>query len=491
MNKFSETGQARVALRFRRTDNPSPITITRLFDGKETRVSVETSGIVSRGPEAEGRLIELIWSEAAAAASPADSLATVLARSVYLQQDLVRQFIDSVTDQERFTAVSELVGAGRVTDLQVELERAKTAWTRATNSRAAELQPLRTRLLTMDARLTELRSRPLVSGGGLNEEAWNAWWVQLRIAGLSVKPVPMASREAAGTIDAAIKQLDAVRRAAERRQQLLDALNRDLGATVAAPPPDPAPLRDKVALLRHQIQTTRTSIAAEQARVTEVRRSHADLHEKSEQLRALAMLALKNLGKRCPICDQEYDVDTTRLRLQSIATAASTSSTPPRIPDTLPELLVTRATQENELSVSELELRTTDQAARDHEAIELDVEKRLTELNIKPRVAADRASAVSAASVETLREVEALSAAQKTGETFALRLSQADDPATMQELHREILTTRERLQEEEKEHMRRAATGEQAQRVIEALREAASRVVTERVKQIEPLLSDI
>jgi hypothetical protein len=37
----------------------------------------------------------------------------------------------------------------------------------------------------------------------------------------------------------------------------------------------------------------------------------------------------------------------------------------------------------------------------------------------------------------------------------------------------------------------RAATGDQAQRVIEALREAASRVVTERVKEIEPLLSDI
>lgn len=491
VNKFSETGQARVVLRLRRIDNPSPITITRIFDGKEMRVSVDISGIVSRGPEAEGSLIKLIWSEAAAAASPADSLATVLARSVYLQQDLVRQFIDSVTDEQRFTAVSELVGAGRVTDLQGELERAKAAWTRATNSRAAELLPLGSRLSTMDSRLAELQSRSVVSDGGLNEEAWNAWWVQLQVAGLNVKPVPMASREAPGTIDAAIKQLDAVRRAAERRQQLLDALNRDLGAIVAGPPPNPAPLRDKVAFLRDQIQETRTRVAAEQARVAEVRRSQADLQEKSEQLRALAALALKHLEKRCPICDQEYDVDATRLRLQSIATAGSSSSMPPPVPDTLPELLVTLATQETELSASELELRTTDQAARDHEAIELDVEKRLTELNLKPPIATDRAASVSAASVETLREVETLAAAQKTGETFALWLSQAGDPATMQELEREISTTREKLQEEDKEHVRRGATGEQAQRVIEALREAASRVVTERVKEIEPLLSDI
>ncbi len=81
--------------------------------------------------------------------------------------------------------------------------------------------------------------------------------------------------------------------------------------------------------------------------------------------------------------------------------------------------------------------------------------------------------------------------AQQNGEAFALRLSQAGDQATIQELQREIEATRAKLQEEDKELARRAATGEEAQRVIEALREAALRVVTERVKEIEPLLNDI
>ena len=38
---------------------------------------------------------------------------------------------------------------------------------------------------------------------------------------------------------------------------------------------------------------------------------------------------------------------------------------------------------------------------------------------------------------------------------------------------------------------RRADTGRQAQSLIEVLREAASRVVTERIEEIGPLLSDI
>jgi chromosome segregation ATPase len=102
--------------------------------------------------------------------------------------------------------------------------------------------------------------------------------------GLKVSPVPMASREAAGAIDAAIKQLDAVRRAAERRRQLLDALSGDLGSSAAKPKPDLALLRDKVAIGKQQIQETRGKLSAEQARSAEVRRQQADLKEQSEQL---------------------------------------------------------------------------------------------------------------------------------------------------------------------------------------------------------------
>jgi hypothetical protein len=59
---------------------------------------------------------------------------------------MIRQFIDAASPQERFAAVSELVGAGRVTELQDSLERSKKAWSTVTNQRQDELRPVRERL---------------------------------------------------------------------------------------------------------------------------------------------------------------------------------------------------------------------------------------------------------------------------------------------------------------------------------------------------------
>jgi DNA repair exonuclease SbcCD ATPase subunit len=490
--RFSEAGEARVVLRLSQTDGGSPLTITRIFDGKETRISLETTEEVLRGPAAEGRLIDLIWKEAATAASPGEALAAVLTRSVYLQQDLVREFIDSATQQERFAAVSELVGAGRVTDLQVELERAKKAWTTATNSRAAELQPLRSRLSTMESRLAELKARP-AEEDDLVESVWTSWWGQLRELGLKVSPAPMASREAAGAIDSAIKQIDSVRRAAERRHQLLDSLVEEVQTIAATPRPNLAPLRDAILARQQRTQEMRTKITSEQARVAEVRRLQAELKERSAQLQALAVLALKHLGDRCPVCEQEYDVDATRHRLEIVAAKgiAQTPSQPPTQEKTLSELLSTLASLEKELSTAELALRTAEQMTRNLDAAEVTLKTRLSEVGIDATSSVDQLASLREHATSTMRQVAALKEVQGTGEGLAARLSRFSDQATIRELQREVEANRTKLQQEDKELAQRAATGEQAQRIIEALREAASRVVTERVKEIEPLLGDI
>src|SRR5207247_3957924 len=127
VTRYSETGQARVALRLKDGPNGNVFAVTRSFDGKERRITFETSDGSYQGPSAEGKLIDLVWSDAAAASDPGEALASVLTRSIYLQQDMIRQFIDAASPQERFAAVSELVGAGRITELQDSLERSKKA----------------------------------------------------------------------------------------------------------------------------------------------------------------------------------------------------------------------------------------------------------------------------------------------------------------------------------------------------------------------------
>ncbi len=489
--KFSDTGQARVAVRLGGAGGSPPLTVTRVFDGTRTSVSVETPEGVLRGPEAEGRLIQRIWKEAAVAANPTDALATALTRSVYLQQDLVREFVESVTAQERFSAVSELVGAGRVTDLQGELERAKKAWSLATNSRASELEPLRGRLSTMESRLAELRARPMLADAGLDETRWSEWWARMQAMGLNVSAVSMTSREATAAIDNAIIVIDAARRAGERRVGTLDALAQELIGLATRILPDVAALRDKIDITQRRIHEIRIKVSAEQARVVEVRRLQSELNEKSQQLQVLATLALKHLGERCPVCDQDYNVDTTRRRLEQSLAGETLLPSSSSLPDALPELLESLAEQERQLSTAQLELRTAEQSIREGEAADRSVETRLTELGIAVAAPSERLRSVMAAAKATRLRLEGLVAAQRTGEEFALRLSHVGDRGAIQELLREIETMRLKLQREDGELEKRRATGEQAQRVIEGLREAASRVVTERVKDMEPLLSDI
>ncbi len=109
---YSETGQARAVLRLMDQESNRGLTVTRSFDGKEPRFTLETPEGSFQGPSAEGRLIDLIWPDAASASDPREALASVLTRSVYLEQDLIRQFVEAATKEERFNAISELVGAG-------------------------------------------------------------------------------------------------------------------------------------------------------------------------------------------------------------------------------------------------------------------------------------------------------------------------------------------------------------------------------------------
>ncbi len=489
--RFVDSGQTRVVLRLGQADGSSMLTITRIFTGGGTKVSVETSDGVLRGPEAEGRLIQEVWKEAAVAANPAEALAMALTRSIYLQQDLVRDFIDSATAQERFSAVSELVGAGRVTELQSELERAKKAWSSGTNIRTGELQPLRGRLSTMESRLAELKARPLAGEAGLDESAWLGWWDKLIAMGLKVSAVSMSSRDAGGAISSAIEQLDAARRAAERRGAALDSVTQELQRIADTIRPNLVVLQGRVTTGQQRVKETQSKIAAEQARASEVRRLQSELKERSEQLQALASLALRHLGPKCPVCDQDYNVEGTRHRLELIASQSNMPVAAPSLPDTLPDLFVSLAAQEKELSAAELDLRTAGQAMQDIGAAEQTIQNRLAELGIVFKTPVERKPAIAAAATVNAEVIDDLAAAQRAGEAFALRLSQIGDKATMEELQREINAIRVKLQQEDGELTRRVATGEQAQRVIEALREAASRVVTERIREIEPLLSDI
>ena len=280
VSMYSETGQARVELHFR-DPTGRQFTVTRSCDGKETRLALKTPEGSYQGSSAEGRLIDLVWPDAAFTSDPREALAFVLTRSVYLQQDLIRQFVEAATDRERFTAVSELVGAGRVTELQGSLERAKKAWSTATNQRRDELGPLSDRVSVIEARLSELIRRGSQSLPMITSEAWGEWWQNLSTIGLKAVQVEPSSREAPAAIDTAIKQLEALRRSTERRLQTLDAIQTEVAGPLVRPTPEIPPLRDRVTTLQKELVDLKQVVTKEQARLAELRRQQAALEERT------------------------------------------------------------------------------------------------------------------------------------------------------------------------------------------------------------------
>ncbi len=489
LSMYSETGQARAALRFQDRNTGNRYAVTRSFDGKEKRITLETPSGSYQGPSAEGMLIDLVWPDAAAASDSSDALASVLTRSVYLQQDLLHHFIDAASPQERFAAVSELVGAGRVTELQASLERSKKAWTTVTHQRQDELRPSRERLAILDARLAELTERSSQASPPITSQDWNRWWLSLTQLSVKAVQVESGSRDAPSAISNAIKEIDAQRRVTERRLQALGAIQADIKGLASRPLSDVQPLRDNLANLRKEVEELKRVTTEEQARLAEQRRHQAELKEKDEQLKALADLALKHLGDHCPVCSQTYDRDATRRRLENLVSRGSGRAQATSLPDRLTELLNALTAKEKEVAAVELALRTAEQSLSAQQVAEQTLTKRLTELGIPADDNREPALGRAVAEAETL--TKRLSELQQIGESLALRLAQSSAAASIEELTREANTLRKDIATRDKSIAARIGTGDLAQSVIEALREAASAVVEERLREINPLLQKI
>src|SRR5207248_3322458 len=97
----------------------------------------------------------------------------------------------------------------------------------------------------------------------------------------------------------------------------------------------------------------------------------------------------------------------------------------------------------------------------------------------------EHAVADSASSTSHLMEL------QKSGEALALNLAHSSGLAALDELRFEAKSLQNDIEKREKEIAARNRTGERAQSVIEALREAGSAVVQERLRQIAPILQDV
>jgi DNA repair exonuclease SbcCD ATPase subunit len=295
----------------------------------------------------------------------------------------------------------------------------------------------------IEARMSELAARSSQAPLAITSEAWSQWWQGLSKLGLKAIQVEPASREAPAAIDGAIKELEALRRSTERRTQTLSAIKTEIAGLAKRPMPEIAALREKVIILRKQVEDSKRVASDEQARLADLRRQQAELKEKGEQLRALAVLALKHLAEYCPVCAQTYDKEATRLRLEAMAkggigdTQAGSGSS-----EKLSELLAAVAAKEKEVAAAEIALRSGEQAVSESQVVQQNISKRLSEIGIGANADDRRRAEVERAAGEADALLGRVAELQRIGEFLALRLAQSSAAAAIDELRREAETLR-------------------------------------------------
>jgi hypothetical protein len=487
VSMYSQTGQARVALTL--VDSDREITITRVYDGESQSLQATIGEEHFKETSAKARILELLWPDAASAKDGDESLSAALARSVYLQQDRLRDFLESATDQDRFNVISELVGAGRLTELQSQLESESRSWSRASTQLNKDMAPLVDRVENLKSQLESLRKSAAV-GSKFQASQWTTWWESCRSNGVSVPGLPTpTSADATSSLDKALRDIRALRDTGRRRRALIEFAIQ----IITQPPPKPESTIDelecKATDAPQRSSEAKAALKAAQERAAAIRKQQVEMREVREQHRALAQLAIKLLDLTCPVCQQNYDIEATRLRLQGIIESGDDAATITENVETIEEL----AAKEKDAVADETEAKRmlSDAAGllKQHDQWKHDCNENLSELGIP--LDGDPLGVLKDQLRECDSQDERLKRLMSEGETLSLNIAREAANARIHSTEADLRKAEAELATHRIETLKREKTSETTMLLIEQLRDARAKVAIDKLSEIEPLLQRI
>ena len=485
---FSDSGEARVEVTIV-SDNGRALVASRHSDGQSESLLLKEDNHEFRGVEAEYELLRRIWPEGLTAKESQEALRSAMERGVYLQQDVLTDFLTADTDQNRFNAISELIGTGRATELQVALESSRRAWSGATNRMISGMANMQERLSRLEDQLRGLSEAAPIQT--ISQDRWTTWWTQAKHLGVSDIHVPrIPSPHAHSAIDIAMGELRSIESSRERRGDRLRALAIEL-RELQPPASDLDALQREAEESSRALEAARKNLAEAAHNAEAIRRRQLALHSEQQELKILAEVALRHLGEQCPVCQQTYDTVSTRERLESILQANAHIADPLTSMPDLVELTNHVQIMEAKASADATALHN----AQRQEHLRAEIQERilggLTELAVNIPSEGDASRAIESALYENARELERLSAARMQGERLALSLVRSGQLSRRGEFDREVRTLKLRLQTMQNEIRARQDAGDQASKVIDALRDASSDLVGDVLSRLEPLLQRI
>ena len=483
---YSDTGGATVSVTF--FDGDEDLVVRRRFDGGRTSLNCRLGGRTLDQEEIRRRYGALIAFPGESATELAFANAT-MARSLYLQQDAMRDFVTADTDDSRFRVVADLCGLRRATDLQVTLQRERKAWTQATNKLRAEVR-------WRQQRVSELVERSSLFGATTQSEwqlssEWVKWWARLKTLGvmdMDATPEVSASDASAG-LERAIRALDARRLAAERRRTVLSETIRKAGMVADGSLEGEALLTVAVKEAQHAEEQVRRAFHAAEVRNSQVAEKRLREKVSADELCTLSELALRHLGERCPVCGQLHNKEKTEGLLRE-RMGGRVAALPP-LEDLAP--LLTQLTTAQQDTIRQMEaLREAE--AKNARTLQLRVElgEAAAELELESGLAVEQSKAeLERLQAEVVEQLQELSSIRTAGEDLSVAIARSREWAQRGEARGQLEAARKDVERREDVVVARERAGRVATTIIEEIREASLQIVEEELHRIEPLLQRI
>lgn len=289
----------------RKVANPGAERLAKL----DSTVVVEGDEIQLRGTEAIDWIARTLVR--ATGSTPAE-LFRLLVDSYYLQQESLREFLVGRSDDERFAALSTMVGAGALEDFVRAFDTARRAWSRSLTEQQNQLESLASLLTAARARCTLLEEE-LRHAGREDLPAAREHWLQSARLALQTSGVDPSQDLTLGDAISSLRNLDAEsRRQAEGIRVALADIE---GITPPQAPLGSGVTRDELA---RQAAVVRELELDEERAAEAVRLTRAALEAQRaerEDLAAMATIALRHVSEACPTCGQAVDEGELRRRL--------------------------------------------------------------------------------------------------------------------------------------------------------------------------------
>ncbi len=491
LSMYSETGEARVSLILNDQGDKS-LRIVRRFDGEKQSVRAETSQSSAQGAKAEALIDEVLSNSPESVESPMHSRTDVLTRSIYLQQDLVREFIESDDEQRRFSVASELCGAGRITDLQQQLERSRNAWNRATNTQVSDAEILETKVAEARERLSRLQ-KPQELDDSLTQQ-WNEWWSSFfSVINSPISPPSPGAAEGASVLNSAVHELRLTRQKIEQGLDRAESLKRDFELNdFSHESPDLPKLQEQSEVFKKELETLRNGLASARTRAAEERRRQVETAEKQQDLATLAEIALRNLGdSECPVCGQTIDDEKVGEHLHSrLLERDSTEATDDRIAVDIEQLSRQYEQIEGQLAENQAAIQRAESLQREKDLWIADRDRRLEELDLDPSLS-DTETRLSELIAQLSKSRADLQKLEDEAERISLRVARISEASRREDIERSLSDLERELVNQNEHISDRQQTAELASKIINELREVSLDVVANQMEEIGPLLQRI